>query len=43
MYEMQYTVSGLELCFPLTKIADNWVVEFIDTENNHIELTAPIK
>ena len=35
-------IEGLELCFPLTKIGSNWVVEFIDTEGNHIELTAPI-
>ena len=35
-------IKGLQLCFPLTQIGDNWVVEFIDSENNHIELTAPI-
>ena len=31
-----------EICFPLTQIGDNWVVEFIDSEGNHIELTTPI-
>lgn len=36
-------IKNLELCFPLTRIRDNWVVEFIDSEGNHIELTAPIK
>ena len=36
-------IKDLELCFPLTKINNNWVVEFIDSEGNHIELTAPIK
>lgn len=33
--------QGLKLCFPLTKISSHWVVEFIDSEGNHIELTAP--
>lgn len=32
-------IVNLELCFPLTKIKSNWVVEFIDSEGNHIELT----
>ena len=36
-------IKNLKLCFPLTKINNNWVVEFIDSEGNHIELTAPIK
>ena len=35
--------KNLEICFPLTKIEKNYVVEFIDSEGNHIELTAPIK
>lgn len=34
-------IRELELCFPLTRIGNNWVVEFIDSEGNHIELTAP--
>ena len=29
--------------FPLTPIGTNWVVEIIDSEGNHIELTAPIE
>lgn len=35
-------VENLELCFPLTRINSNWVAEFVDSEGNHIELTAPI-
>ena len=31
-----------ELCFPLTQIGSNWVVEFVDSEGNHIEMTAPV-
>ena len=30
-----------EVCFPLTKIRQNWVAEIVDSEGNHIELTAP--
>lgn len=36
-------IQGLKICFPLMKIGGNWVVEIIDTENNHIELTTPVK
>ena len=32
-----------EICFPLTKIGNNWVAEFVDSEGNHIEITAPVK
>lgn len=35
-------IKDLEPCFPLTQINTNWVVEFIDSEGNHIELTAPV-
>lgn len=35
--------ANLEICFPLTKIGVNWVAEFIDSEGNHIEITAPVK
>ena len=35
-------IKNLKLCFPLTKINANWVAEFVDSEGNHIELTAPI-
>lgn len=35
-------IKNLELCFPLTQINTNWVAGFVDSEGNHIELTAPI-
>ena len=34
-------LQGKQLCFPLTEIGDNWVAEFVDSEGNHIEITAP--
>lgn len=34
-------IKDKELCFPLTQIGKNWVVEVIDPEGNHIEVTAP--
>ena len=36
-------IEKLEICFPLTKIDNNYVVEFIDSEGNHIELTTKAK
>lgn len=39
---MKRKIEGLELCFPLTRIRDNWVAEFVDSEGNHIELTSPV-
>lgn len=30
------------IVFPLTKIRNNWVLEFVDSEGNHIEATSPI-
>ncbi len=35
-------LEGKEICFPLTQIKTNWVAEFIDSEGNHIEVTAPV-
>jgi len=35
-------LDGKELCFPLTTIKENWVAEFVDSEGNHIEVTAPV-
>ena len=35
-------LEGKEICFPLTQIKKNWVAEFIDSEGNHIEVTAPV-
>ena len=36
-------LSHKQICFELTKINSNWVAEIIDSEGNHIELTAPDK
>ena len=36
-------IEKLEICFPLTKIENNYVVEFIDSEGNHIELTTKVE
>lgn len=36
-------LKGLRIVFPITKIGGNWVVEFEDSEGNHIELTTPIE
>ena len=36
-------IENLEICFPLTKIDNNYVVEFIDSEGNHIELTTKVE
>ncbi len=38
---LQKKLEGLEVCFPLTKIKNVWVSEFVDSEGNHVELTAP--
>ena len=35
-------IKNLPICFPLTRIGNNLVVEIIDSEGNHIELTAPV-
>ena len=32
-----------EIVFPLTRIKDNMVLEFVDSEGNHIELTSPVR
>ncbi|MBR5964509.1 MAG: VOC family protein [Treponema sp.] len=38
---LETKIQGQSLCFPLTQIKNNWVVEIIDSEGNHIEMTAP--
>ena len=38
---LEHKMSGKEICFPLTQIKGNWVAEIIDSEGNHIEITAP--
>lgn len=35
-------LEGLKIIFPVTKIGNNLVAEFEDSEGNHIELTIPI-
>ncbi|MBE5967451.1 MAG: VOC family protein [Lachnospiraceae bacterium] len=38
---LKKTLDKVQLVFPLTKIKDNWVAEFRDSEGNHLEITAP--
>lgn len=40
---LRQKLSDKQICFELTKIKTNWVAEIIDSEGNHIELTAPDK
>ena len=40
---LQAKLSEKEICFPITQIGNNWVAEFVDSEGNHIEITAPVK
>ena len=37
-----HKIEGQEVCFPLTQIGSNWVVEIVDSEGNHVEITAPV-
>ncbi len=39
--QLEKKLAGREICFPLTRIRRNWVAEIVDSEGNHIELTAP--
>lgn len=41
--KLQEKLNGKEISFPVTRIGNNWVAEFVDTEGNHIEITAPSK
>ena len=34
-------LTGGPAVFPVTRIKNNWVAEFQDSEGNHVELTAP--
>ena len=36
-------LENLDVVFPLTKIGQNYVAEFKDSEGNHIEITSPAK
>lgn len=40
---LKHKIENLDMCFPITKIGDNWVAEFVDSEGNHIEITAPVE
>lgn len=42
VYLLRAKLEGKETCFPLSQIKGNWVVEIVDSEGNHIEVTAPI-
>jgi predicted enzyme related to lactoylglutathione lyase len=41
---VQEKLSSLNcpIVFPLTQIKNNWVLEFADSEGNHIEVTSPV-
>lgn len=39
---LQLKLAGKEVVFPVCKIGKNWVSEFMDSEGNHLELTAPL-
>lgn len=38
---LEHKLEGKEICFPLTVIGENHVTEIVDSEGNHIEMTAP--
>lgn len=40
--QLERKLAGKEICFPLTVIGKNYVAEFVDSEGNHIEVTAPV-
>lgn len=40
---MNYFKINLNIIFPVTRIGSNLVLEFEDSEENHIELTAPVE
>lgn len=39
---LKMKIQNKEICFPLTQIGKHWVVEFVDSEGNHIEMTTPV-
>ena len=41
--ELKEKINGKEICFPLTQIKKRWVAEIVDSEGNHIEITAPVE
>jgi len=40
---LESKLSKLNVVFPLSKIGENWVAEFEDSEGNRIEITAPVE
>ena len=42
VHTLKTKLEDKEICFPLTMIKGNWVAEFVDSEGNHIEITAPV-
>lgn len=39
---LEHITKNLSVVFPLTQINCNWVIEVMDSEQNHIEITAPV-
>lgn len=40
---LEQKLKGLPVVFPVSKIGENWVCEFKDSEGNHIEMTSPVR
>ena len=40
---MKEKLNDKVVYFPITQIGKNWVAEFVDSEGNHIEITAPME
>ncbi|MDW2796912.1 VOC family protein [Clostridium boliviensis] len=38
---LEQKINGMQVVFPITKIGENWVCEFKDSEGNHLEMTTP--
>lgn len=41
--DLKKVLNKIQIVFPLTRIKDNWVAEFEDSEGNHLEITAPVE
>ncbi|MDD5600656.1 MAG: VOC family protein [Actinomycetota bacterium] len=40
---LEKVLKKVQIVYPLTRIKDNWVAEFEDSEGNHLEITAPVE
>ncbi len=40
---LKEVLKKVHIVFPLSRIKDNWVAEFEDSEGNHLEITAPVE